>query len=328
MQQLFRPLPPFRSGALPLGLYRPDVGIRRPPEGPHRAFLGIRARLRHGVRHIDGHTQIHIVPIVVAFLRRRAVQLQVSGHLPDALPPHAGNQRKAQLAHNAEGIRRVGRNADGRVRLLVGTRRHHHIVHIVIVAVVVKAVVAPRLENDVQGFGETLPAFVIGNIIALIRAGKTAASDAEIQPPPGYVVHRSRFLRQPDGVRQRQHADPRADPHALRARRHNPRHQQGNRRHRGNARPARISRRARRREMPFRQPHPVNSRFVGQPGHGEGFRKSLVLGAALAVITFHYQTHVHNHPPAAGSSKTAAGAAASARRRAVSFPGRLASPEG
>ena len=157
-----------------------------------------------------------------------AVEFQVFGYLGNALPAHAGDQGEAQFPDDVESFRRVGGDANGRVGLLVGARRNHHVVHIIVMAVVVKAVIVPGFEDDFQGFGETLPAFVIRHIVALIGTGKAAAADAEVQAALGNVVHRGGFLGQADGMGQGQHADAGADAHPLGAGGDDAGHQKGN----------------------------------------------------------------------------------------------------
>ena len=150
--------------------------------------------------------------------------------------------------------------------LLVGPRRHHHVIHVVIMAVVVEAVVVPGLEDDFQGLGEPLAALVEGDAIALIRAGEAAAANAKVQPAPGDVIHGGGFFGQADGVGQGQHADAGAHADALGAGGDDAGHHQRDRRHRRDAGSARVGGRARGGEVTLGQPDAVDARLVSQAG--------------------------------------------------------------
>ena len=96
---------------------------------------------------------------------------------------------------------------------------------------------------------------------------------------------------------QGQHADAGAHADPLGAGGDDAGHHQGDRRHRRDAGSARIRGRARRGEVALGQPDAIDARLVGQLGDSKGFVEGFVLGTALAVIAFHYQTDVHGDPP-------------------------------
>ena len=134
-------------------------------------------------------------------------------HIKAAQP---GNDRMAAASHLRKSVPGRGGNPHRRMRPLIGFGQYAQVIELEKLALMGKPLLRPRLEDDFQGFLKARPAFGVGYAVAVIRAGKTAAADPELQPTPADLIHGSRFLGQAYRMAQRQHADPGANPHLFR----------------------------------------------------------------------------------------------------------------
>ena len=199
----------------------------------------------------------------------------------------------AAAPHLRKSVPGSGGNPHRRMRPLIRLGQHAQVVKPEKLPLIGKPLLRPRLEDDFQGFLKARPAFGVGDSVAVIRAGETAAAHAELQPPPAYLIHSSRFLGQSYRMAQGQYAHPGANPHPLRPPGNGRGHHQRHRHHRRDAGPHGVARPARRRKMPFRQPHPIQAVSVRGLGQGKGFIKSRLLRYPHPVIALHYHANVH-----------------------------------
>ena len=182
-----------------------------------------------------------------------------------------------------EGVGAGGGDADRRIGLLVGLRDQGDVVEAVVFAGVGERLPGPRPLDDLQGLGEALAAFVIGDSVILVGAHDAAAPDAEDQPAAAQLVDCRGLLGEPQRMAQWQHLDGDADLDPPGAR--------GDRI--GDAE-RRRHHRALRRAVQFGQPHRIEAPAIGGLALGERLLERLGLAAPRQCREFvkHAEFHV------------------------------------
>src|SRR5215471_11132503 len=103
---------------------------------------------------------------MAGLLPRRAVRREIPGDLGDIKAAQSSDRRKAHTAHERKGILGGSSDPDRRMRFLIGSGYHRHIVAAKIGPGVREALVVPGFENDFEGFLEALTALIIGDAVA------------------------------------------------------------------------------------------------------------------------------------------------------------------
>ena len=168
----------------------------------------------------------------------------------------------ALRADRGIGIDAGGGDADRRIRLLAGLWHQCHLVVGEIFSAIREALLGPGPLDDLQRLGEALAAFLIGNAVGLISAGKPAASDTEDEAPVADLVDGGGLLGEPQRMAERQHLDCGADLHPPRALRNGGGQDQGRGQHRAIGH-----------EMQLRKPHGVEPPLFGGVDQLEGLRE-------------------------------------------------------
>ena len=183
---------------------------------------------------------------------------------------HRGEQRVAELADRRIGLVLAGGDADFRMRLLQRPRHQGEIVEAVIAAAIRGDRLRPRCLDDVETFGETVLALLVGDAVGVVGAGKRAAANAEDQPAAADLVDRRGLLGETQRMPQRQdlHRGPDLDAMGPRCDR------TGDGQWRRQQRPRRV-------HVDLGQPHHVEAPVFGGLDLGKGLRERLGLRARL-----------------------------------------------
>jgi hypothetical protein len=96
-----------------------------------------------------------------------------------------GHDVEAVATRPAQRLGRVTGDPDGWGGLLHWPRIDRHVLELPEPALVVEALVCPRLEHDVGRLLETVAALLTPYAVDLEVDGRVAEADAELQPPAG-----------------------------------------------------------------------------------------------------------------------------------------------
>ena len=86
--------------------------------------------------------------------------------------------------------------------LLVGFGHETYVVERIVVPLIGKALVGPRPDDDFQELVKAPLAFPVGNVVALVGYGHTAASDSELESSLAHVIKGGGFLGDSQWVAQ------------------------------------------------------------------------------------------------------------------------------
>ena len=253
----------------------------------HRRIHRIPVRLFRILVDINRNPQPHFPPArMPGRLPRRPVLRHRPGQFVQRKDPRrVHNQRVAHGPNDGETLRRSHAYGNGRVRLLVRTRRHRQIRAGVMLPVKGECFLRPRCDHNFEELVKAAAAFLKGNIKPFVDIGKSAAPHAQLNAPVADVVQRRHFLGHPDGMTQGQTIDGGADTH----------HAgfggdgRGNGNRRGQ-RPFHI-------EVILRQPHGRNPQILRLLHQPEGLREGVVMVAVHGTGKLQKQSELHTCPP-------------------------------
>src|SRR5919106_3290600 len=140
-------------------------------------------------RRVDRHAQADVAVTGMARLSPgRAIVRDPQPQLRDVEIPEPDEQRQAQTSDDREGLLRVGRHPERRVREAVGAPAPPHVVETATGAVVAEPLALPGLKDDLQAFLEPRLAFAVGYPEHVVRPRRSAAPDAEVEAPLADLV--------------------------------------------------------------------------------------------------------------------------------------------
>src|ERR1700730_3136208 len=205
---------------------------------------------------VDGDAEVDarrtgMARLAPGFPVRRELSLQV-GDLRGAEPDEDG---QSHPAGRGKGLLARGRHANGRMRILIGARRHRGVVDAVELALVAEGRALPGLPDDLEPFAKAGLALGVRHAVGVIRAHDAAAADAELEAALADVVDGRDFLGDAQGVVQGKDLDGCAHADSPRAGGDGARHLERGGDHR-----------ARRGEMDLAEPDTVDSPGLGPVG--------------------------------------------------------------
>src|SRR6266542_2172899 len=183
-------------------------------EEVHRARTSFLARLPPVFRQVDGDDQRHLAaPGMAGLPPRLVIAADEALEVADRRGAHCDEDRHAHPPHDGVRLLRGGGDAQRRVRLLEGLGRHAHVAVLEILSLVREPLLRPRLDEDLERLVESLPAFGMRDIEALVVLGQPAPAHAEVQPSLAQVIDGGHVLRQVKRVGQREDLKGDADSH-------------------------------------------------------------------------------------------------------------------
>ena len=188
----------------------------------------------------------------------------------------------AQLPHYVKGVRAVGRDVYRGMWLLDRTRGDVYFFGLIVAPLVGVFILSPHTQYHFQAFQEPVPSLFMVDAVALEMGRDCTASDTENRPASGHYVQCSGFLRQPDGLMQRNQVHRGANLDFLGGLGDGRRHHEG----RGHHRKTCV-------EVQFGQPDRVKPQLVGQLTLGDGV--PVAGGRVLVNRARHLIEHAESH---------------------------------
>src|SRR5262249_51373984 len=122
-------------------------------------------------RHVDWDAQEHAGLPGVSFLAPDpTVGLELGGEIGDLRGPEPDEDGQPEPRGDRERLLARGRHADGRMRALVGARRHRRVVDAVELALVAERLALPGLADDLERLAEARLALGVGNAVGVVGA--------------------------------------------------------------------------------------------------------------------------------------------------------------
>src|SRR5439155_13470018 len=165
------------------------------PEEVHRGGFRLLARLPLRGGDVEGYAEADIAASGVS--RRRpalAISADEAPEVGDRDGPWGDEQGKAHAPDERVGLLRRRRDAERRMRLLEGLRRHAHVVEVKVLPRVGETLLRPGLDEDLQGLEKAFAALGVGDVEPRVVPRQAAPADAELEAPLRQMVHRRYVL--------------------------------------------------------------------------------------------------------------------------------------